>query len=62
LVKTAEGTLAPITDEFVSNPRNPKAKGIITPITEGNRLEVGLGDLLAAGTVWADVINLITGL
>ena len=62
LVKTAEGTLAPITDEVVSNPRNPKAKGIITPITESNRLEVGLGDLLAAGTVWADVINLITGL
>lgn len=52
------GTLVPIHAEAVSNPTSP-TNPIVIPALEGLRMEIGLGDLLAASKIWSRLIQRI---
>jgi hypothetical protein len=51
----------PIIDAAVANPQTPGAQCQPINIRAGNRIQIGLADLLAAGEVWADMVHLVCG-
>jgi hypothetical protein len=53
------GVPVPLTSEAVVNPCNPGPQAIRVPIKVGERLCVGLADVLAAAYVWSQVIDAI---
>jgi hypothetical protein len=55
------GVSVPITDAAVRDPGNPGSAAIRTPIKAGRAIAIGLGDLLAAGYVWSDVMKAVCG-
>ncbi len=53
------GTLVPIIKEAVDDPLNPNQNPIIVAAIAGNRIELGMADLLAAGMTWTKYIKAI---
>jgi hypothetical protein len=51
----------PIIDAAVANPQNPGTQCQPIAIVAGNKIQIGLADLLAASEVWAAVIHIVTG-
>lgn len=55
------GPLVIINATVIHNPRHPGSKATAISITAGNNVEVGLGDILASGDVWAEFLRSIKG-
>ncbi len=51
----------PIIDAAVGNPANPGTQCQPIAIVAGNKIQIGLADLLAASEVWATVIHTVSG-
>jgi hypothetical protein len=51
----------PIIDAAVANPHSPGAHYQVVDAKAGNKIQIGLGDILAAGEVWADIIHVVCG-
>jgi hypothetical protein len=50
------GVPVPITPAARTPPYAPGTAAKRTPIVAGQQIEVGLGDVLAAGSVWAQIL------
>jgi hypothetical protein len=51
----------PIIDAAVADPQNPGTQCQPIAIVAGNKIQIGLADLLAAGEIWATVIHTVSG-
>ena len=51
----------PIIRAAVEDPQNPRGSCPEVEILNGNKIEIGLADLLAATEVWVEVIHKVTG-
>jgi len=51
----------PIIDAAVANPHTPGENCQVIDAKAENKIQIGLGDILAAGEVWADIIHVVCG-
>jgi len=51
----------PIIDAAVGDPQNPGTQCQPKAIVAGNKIQIGLADLLAASEIWATVIHTVSG-
>ena len=56
-----DAVLVPLIDSAVANPHDPAEECPEINVLSGNKIQIGLADLLAAGDVWASMIQNVCG-